>query len=142
MRIIVVDGMGGGLGAQLIAQILPVCAGKEACELIALGTNALATGNMLKAGAQRGATGESAICFSINSADLVLGPIGVIIPHAMLGEISPAIATAVAASSAIKLLLPVSQSHVELVGVEAKPLGQLVKEAAARVERIINGRAQ
>ncbi len=142
MRIVVVDGMGGGLGAQLIAQVAPLCAGKEAIELLALGTNALATGNMLRAGAHKGATGENAICFTLPSAELVLGPIGVIIPHAMMGEISPAIAAAVAAAPARKLLVPVSQAHVELVGVESKPLGLLVKEAAANVEKIINGRAQ
>ncbi len=142
MRIVVVDGMGGGLGAQLIAQILPLCAGQEAIELLALGTNALATGNMLRAGAHKGATGENAICFTLQTADLVLGPIGAIIPHAMMGEISPAIAAAVASSPANKLLVPVSQSHVELIGMESKPLGQLVKEAAASVARIINGRAR
>ena len=141
MKIIVVDGMGGGLGAQLLTQIAPLCTDKNGCELIALGTNALATGNMLRAGAHRGATGENAICFSAHSADLILGPIGVVIPHAMMGEISPAIAAAVAAAPAVKLLLPVNQSHVELVGVETKPMGPLIKEAVARVETLLSGRA-
>ena len=141
MKIIVVDGMGGGLGAQLLAQIAPLCTDKSDCELIALGTNALATGNMLRAGAHRGATGENAICFSAPSADLILGPIGVVIPHAMMGEISPAIAAAVAAAPAVKLLLPVNQSHVELVGVETKPMGHLIKEAVARVETLLSRRA-
>lgn len=131
MRIAVIDGMGGGLAAQVISQLagqLP-----EKTEIIGLGTNALATAAMLKAGVKRGATGENAICVSAVAADLIIGPIGIIIPNAMMGEITPRIAEAVGSARAKKILLPVSQNHFEIVGVEPKSLALLVKEAVARI---------
>ena len=132
MRIAVIDGMGGGLAAQVVSQLtgkLP-----EQVELIGLGTNALATAAMLKAGVKRGATGENAICISAAAADLIVGPIGIIIPNAMMGEITPRIAEAVGSAAAKKkVLLPVSQNHFEIVGVEPKSLASLVKEAVSRI---------
>lgn len=134
MRIAVIDGMGGGLAAQVVSQLtgkLP-----EQVELIGLGTNALATAAMLKAGVKRGATGENAICISAAAADLIVGPIGIIIPNAMMGEITPRIAEAVG-SAAAKVLLPVSQNHFEIVGVEPKSLASLVKEAVSRILTLV-----
>lgn len=104
MRIAVIDGMGGGLAAQVVSQLtgkLP-----EQVELIGLGTNALATAAMLKAGVKRGATGENAICISASAADLIVGPIGIIIPNAMMGEITPRIAEAVGSAAAKKFFCP------------------------------------
>ena len=132
MRIAVIDGMGGGLAAQVVSQLtgkLP-----EQVELIGLGTNALA---MLKAGVKRGATGENAICISAAAADLIVGPIGIIIPNAMMGEITPRIAEAVGSAAAKKVLLPVSQNHFEIVGVEPKSLASLVKEAVSRILTLV-----
>jgi hypothetical protein len=134
MRIAVIDGMGGGLAAQVVSQLtgkLP-----EQVELIGLGTNALATAAMLKAGVKRGATGENAICISA-AADLIVGPIGIIIPNAMMGEITPRIAEAVGSAAAKKVLLPVSQNHFEIVGVEPKSLASLVKEAVSRILTLV-----
>lgn len=134
MRIAVIDGMGGGLAAQVVSQLtgkLP-----EQVELIGLGTNALATAAMLKAGVKRGATGENAICISAAAADLIVGPIGIIIPNAMMGEITPRIAEAVG-SAAAKSSLPVSQNHFEIVGVEPKSLASLVKEAVSRILTLV-----
>ena len=134
MRIAVIDGMGGGLAAQVVSQLtgkLP-----EQVELIGLGTNALATAAMLKAGVRRGATGENAICISASTADFV-GPIGIIIPNAMMGEITPRIAEAVGSAAAKKVLLPVSQNHFEIVGVEPKSLASLVKEAVSRILTLV-----
>src|SRR5215472_9398983 len=122
MRIAVMDGMGGGIGAQIVARVRPLAG--EAHEVIALGTNAIATAAMLKAGATIGATGENAILVNVPQADLILGPIGVAIPHSLMGEITPAMAASVALSSAKKILVPTTQSsgHFELVGLEARSL--------------------
>ena len=134
MRIVFIDGMGGGLMAQVISQV----AGRlpEGAELIGLGTNALATAAMLKAGLKRGATGENAVCVTAQTADIIVGPIGIVLPNAMLGEITPQMAAAVSSVRARKLLLPVTQNHFEIIGMENKPLGQLVKEAADKIVEI------
>lgn len=131
MIIAVVDGMGGGLGAQLVTQLTAQLGPKA--EVIALGTNALATNNMVRAGAARGATGENAVVVSVAKADIVTGPIGIIIANAMMGEITPKIAEALAGCDAKKILLPVSQSHFEIVGLESRPLGLTIKDAVSRI---------
>ncbi len=131
MRIVFIDGMGGGLVAQVISQVTGRV--PENTELIGLGTNALATAAMLKAGLKRGATGENAVCVTAQTADVIVGPIGIVLPNSMLGEITPRMAEAVASSRARKLLLPVSQNHFEFIGMESKPMSQLVKEAADKI---------
>lgn len=123
----VIDGMGGGLGAQLVGQLSARL--KEEAEIVALGTNAIATNNMLRAGAVRGATGENAIRVNLRHAAVVVGPIGIIMPHALMGEITPDIAEAVALCAGRKVLIPVSQSHVDIVGLETGPLVNLIREA-------------
>ena len=90
MRIIVIDGQGGGLGATLVVRLKARLGG--AVQLWGVGTNALATSAMLKAGADRGATGENAVCWNAAHADLILGPIGLLAANSLLGEVSPAIA--------------------------------------------------
>lgn len=140
MKIIVMDGMGGGIGAQIVARIKPLAG--EAHEVIALGTNAIATAAMMKTGASVGATGENAILVNVPRADLILGPIGVAIPHSLMGEITPAMAGAVALSPAMKVLVPMTQTqgHFELVGVEPRPLAASLDELAIRVARLIKER--
>ena len=130
MVIAVIDGMGGGLGAQLITQ-LAAQVGTDT-EIIALGANALATNNMVRAGATRGATGENALRVSLRKADVILGPIGIVIPNAMMGEITPTMAETVASTDGKKILIPVSQSHFEIVGLESRPLVTQIREAVAR----------
>jgi len=131
----VVDGMGGGIGAQIVAQLrqeLPL-----EVNILALGTNAIATEKMMKAKANRGASGENAIKVSINEADFILAPIGVVVPNSMMGEITPGIATAVASARGIKLLLPINQPHFEIVGIEWKPLTKQISQAIAVIrERV------
>ena len=127
MIIAVVDGMGGGIGAQIVTQLrqeLPLDV-----EIMALGTNALATEKMMKARANRGASGENAIKVSINQADFILAPIGVVIPNSLMGEITPAIATAIASAPGDKLLLPINQPHFEIVGIEWKALTKQISQA-------------
>ena len=138
MRIIVMDGMGGGIGAQICARIKPLLG--DAHELIALGANAIATAAMIKAGATVGATGENAILVNVPRADLILGPVGVAIPHSLMGEITPSMAAAVALSPARKVLLPMTQTHThfELVGVESRPVSASLDELAQRVGKLLS----
>jgi hypothetical protein len=105
--------------------------------LIALGTNATATGGMIKAGAQVGATGENAIIVTAPTADIIIGPVGIIIPNSLMGEISPAIATAVASCGAVKILVPLAQPHVELIGLEARPLSAVLDDVVSRIKELL-----
>jgi S1-C subfamily serine protease len=135
MRIVVIDGMGGGMGAQLVQGLVKELSGQA--EIWALGTNAIATAAMVKAGASKGATGENAIKVSTQNAHIVMGPLGIIIPNALMGEITPEIAETISMLSCRKILLPVNQPHVELVGFENRPLNELIKEAIGKVKASI-----
>ena len=127
-RILIIDGQGGGMGAQLAKLLLPKLPAD--CELLAVGTNVLATSAMLKAGAVRGATGENAVVYNAARADVLAGPIGIVLAGGMMGEFSPAMARAVAESPAQKVLVPVSRCGVQVAGLEAKPLGGYIADAA------------
>ncbi len=124
-RICIVDGQGGGIGATLIKYLK--AAYGESVVLIALGTNAIATAQMLKAGANKGASGENAICRTVAEADCLIGPIAITWANAMLGEVTPRMAEAVTSSPTLKILLPLSQERVEIVGVHKEPLPHLVQ---------------
>jgi len=123
-RICVIDGQGGGIGSTIIKRLKESF--RETVEIIALGTNAIATANMLKAKANRGASGENAIVRTVNKVDVIIGPIGIIIAHAMMGEVTPVIAEAVASSPAKKILIPLSRENVEIVGASSDPLPRLI----------------
>jgi hypothetical protein len=122
----VIDGQGGGIGSAIIRKLKERVG--ERVEIIALGTNAIATAQMLKAHANRGASGENAIVQTVAKLDVIIGPIGIVLANAMMGEVTPAIAAAVAACPAKKLLLPLTQENIEIIGVAATPLPQLVDE--------------
>ena len=124
-RICVIDGQGGGIGAAVIKQLKHAFG--ETVEVIALGTNALATAQMLKARANRGASGENAIVRNVRDADAIIGPLGIVLAHALMGEVTPRMAEAVAGCDAKKYLLPLFQENVELIGVPASPLPHLVE---------------
>jgi hypothetical protein len=121
----VIDGQGGGIGANLIKNLKEAYG--ESIELIGLGTNAIATAQMLKSGANRGASGENAICRTVVTADCIIGPISITWANAMLGEVTPRMAEAVMSSCAIKILLPLTQEKVEIVGVVKEPLPHMVQ---------------
>ena len=125
MRICVVDGQGGGIGSTIIRKVKEIY--EETVEIVALGTNAIATAQMLKAKANRGASGENAIVRTAPSADLIIGPIGIVMAHAMMGEVTPKMAEAISASPAKKLLLPLTQENVEIVGASLLPLPRLIE---------------
>ncbi|WDP92189.1 MAG: DUF3842 family protein [Desulfobacter sp.] len=125
-RICVIDGQGGGIGSTVIKRLKDRF--EERVEVIALGTNAIATAQMLKARANKGASGDNAIVQTVKKADVVIGPVGIIMPHAMMGEVTPAMAEAVCQSDAKKVLLPLTQENISIVGVTGFPLPQLVDE--------------
>ena len=126
MQIMVADGMGGGVGRNIVDSLKKADIAEE---IIVVGTNSSATSNMMKAGATAAATGESAIIYNAAHADILIGPIGIILPNAMYGEISPAIATAIGSSPAKKILIPVQNSHAHIVGLGALSLTQHIEEA-------------
>lgn len=134
MSILVIDGMGGGLGAQIIAQLRYLLPEKE---IIAAGTNSAATSNMVKAGANRGSTGENAIRVCLKNADCVVGPIGIILADAMLGEITAEIAVMVGRAPIPKILIPVNHKDIEIVGFHTQStLADLIKLAAQKVKEL------
>jgi hypothetical protein len=137
MRIAVIDGQGGGVGRALVEALrakLP--AGHT---ILALGTNALATAAMLKAGADEGATGENAISVNAARADVIAGPIGIVLANAMLGELTPAMARAVAESPARKVLLPMEKCRAHVVGAAALTMQALVEQAAEHIRGLAAG---
>ncbi|QTA85077.1 DUF3842 family protein [Desulfonema magnum] len=135
-QICVVDGQGGGIGSAVIKKLKELF--EETVEIIALGTNAIATAQMLKARANRGASGENAIVQTVKQADVIIGPVSVVIAHAMMGEVTPKIAEAVACSPARKLLIPLSRENFEIVGVSAIPLPHLIETLIHEHLRIEN----
>jgi hypothetical protein len=135
-RICVIDGQGGGIGSAIIKKLKESF--EERVEIIALGTNAIATAQMLKARANRGASGENAIVHTIKNIDIIIGTIGIIMANAMMGEVTPRIAEAVTGSSAKKVLLPLSQEFVEIVGVASVPLPHLIDALIEKIIRIVS----
>ena len=127
--------MGGGIGAQIVQRLRPIVAAPHS--IVALGVNASATSAMVKAGADIGATGENAIVLNAARVGCIAGPVGIVVPNSMMGEISPAVATAVASSDAVKVLIPLQQAHVEFVGVESKPLSALLDQLGDRIAEIL-----
>ena len=128
MKLLVIDGQGGGVGKALVQALK---ADMPRRQVLALGTNAAATAAMLKAGADLAATGEAAICYQCQGADLILGAMGILQAHSMLGEISPAIAAAVSASPAQKVLLPMERCGLYVAGVGKQTLEEAIRGAVA-----------
>ncbi|MBS3732923.1 MAG: DUF3842 family protein [Desulfobacterales bacterium] len=122
--ICVIDGQGGGIGATIIKRLRALF--EEDVDIVALGTNAIATAQMLKARANRGASGENAIVQTVPRMDVIIGPVGIVMANAMMGEVSPKIAGAVTSSEARKLLIPLSQENVVIVGASSQPLPHLL----------------
>jgi hypothetical protein len=124
-RICVIDGQGGGIGSAVIKKLKEFFG--ETVEIIALGTNAIATAQMLKAKANRGASGENAIVQTTGKVDIIIGTVGIIVANAMMGEVTPKMAEAVANSPAKKLLIPLTQENVEIIGLPPAPLPHLIE---------------
>lgn len=136
MIIAVIDGMGGGIGAQVVSALreeLPTY-----MEIYALGTNSIATSAMMKAHANKGATGENAIVVSSKKANIIVSPISIVMPNTMMGEVTSAISEAVCDSEAFKILLPIMPENFEVVGIEGKPLSLLIKDTIKIIKREFN----
>lgn len=132
-RILIIDGQGGRIGSRLVTLL------KEQFPhsiLTAVGTNSMATASMIKAGAQNAATGENAVVVNARRADVIVGPIGIVIADALLGEITPAMAVAVGQSAAEKILIPVNRCENQVVGVENLSVNDLLGRAVEMVRQI------
>ena len=136
MEILVIDGQGGGLGRQLVAAVKKAV---PQAVVTAIGTNSAATSAMLKAGADRAATGENAVVVNCRTADIIVGPIGIVVADALLGEITPAMATAVCQSHATRVLIPVNHCENYIVGVPEQPISDLVAAAVQKVKALCAG---
>ena len=126
MKVLVIDGQGGGLGRQLVAAVK---AGYPDVEVLAVGTNSAAPGAMLKAGADMAATGENSVEVACRKADVIMGPVGIVIADSMLGEITPRMAAAVGQSQAGRILIPVNMCDNIVVGIADLPMTKKVESA-------------
>ena len=130
MDILIIDGQGGNLGRQLTRRL------REAlpqADITAVGTNSTATENMLKGGADRAATGENAVVVNARRAKVIAGPLGIVSADALLGEVTPAMATAVGQSDAVRVLIPMNRCDTLVSGVAEKPMGDLVDDAVGKI---------
>jgi NAD(P)-dependent dehydrogenase (short-subunit alcohol dehydrogenase family) len=135
LKIAVVDGQGGGIGSLIVKRLREEF--KDAIVITALGTNAVATTYMMKAGADRGASGENAIIWNAAKMDIILGPVSIMLPNAMLGELTAGMAGALSSSPARKMLIPLHQEQVDIIGVTKEPLPHLVEELINRIKDMI-----
>lgn len=135
MRVAVIDGQGGGIGKHIVEQLRKRM---PELEILALGTNALATGAMLRAGATEGASGESAICYNADRVDLIVGSFAIVTVYGLLGEITPAIATALSRSKADKILVPIQRGNIQIIGTNRMPLPHYVENLVNEVEQRVD----
>jgi len=135
MKLMVMDGQGGGIGAAVI-KALRQSVGLDV-EILALGTNSIATAKMMKAGANRGGTGENAIRCTSRIADVIIGPLGILMTNAMMAEVTAEMASAVSSSPATNLLVPPTQEKVQLVGISGEPLPHLVNQVISMVKEMM-----
>jgi len=127
MKVTIVDGQGGGIGKSIIERISKLDGSKF--EIIALGTNSNATSAMIRSGANKGATGENAIVVNAMKTDVIMGPIAILIPNSIMGEITPAMATAIGTSDALKILIPLNRCNVEIPGTSQFNINELLDYA-------------
>lgn len=132
MHILVIDGQGGGIGKQLVEEIRKAL--PEAF-ITAAGTNSIATSAMIKAGADNGATGENAVIVGCRNADIIAGPMGIVIADSLLGEITPAMAVAVGQSPALRILLPVNRCKNLIIGIADTDIATMIKKAVEEIKK-------
>lgn len=135
MKLLVIDGQGGQLGSQIIKAI---CNRYNDIHIIAVGTNAMATASMIKAGANQGATGENPVIVASRKADVIIGPVGVVIADSLLGEITPKMAVAVGQSNATKILIPINKCENLVAGVPNLTTTALIDDTLNKLQEIIS----
>ena len=133
-----IDGQGGGIGRQLIEKLSARLSGKPNIIIRALGTNALATNAMIKAGANDGATGENAIVLNAGKSNVIAGVMPIVMPHSILGEVTPRMAEAVGASEAMKILIPVPRCNTRIAVPGSASLGQCIDRAVELIEEYVS----
>jgi hypothetical protein len=126
LKIAVVDGQGGGIGSLIVKRLRDEFG--DALEIFALGTNATATSAMMKSRSNKGATGENAIVWNANRANIIIGPLSIVLPNAMFGELTPKMAEAIASADAKKILLPLNQEGIDVIGVAKEPLPHMLEK--------------
>ena len=134
MTVLIVDGQGGRLGKQLVKEVLERFPEQD---VLAVGTNSMATEAMLKAGAPRAATGENAVAVACRKADIILGPMGIVIADALLGEVTPAMAKAVGQSDAVRILLPSDKCSTLVAGVGSQGMSALIGDAMDKLADLL-----
>ncbi|MBQ4117228.1 MAG: DUF3842 family protein [Clostridia bacterium] len=136
MNILIIDGQGGQLGAQLVKEILSQFSDVD---LMAIGTNAVATASMLKAGAKKAATGENPVCVACRKADVVIGPIGIVVADSLFGEVTEKMALAVARTDAVRILIPMNKCDNLIAGVPNLNTAALIDDVLVKLRKIIDG---
>ena len=134
MKILVVDGQGGNIGRQIVRMIAERFTDVE---ILAVGTNSIATSNMIKAGASSAATGENAVVVASRKADIIVGPVGIVIADALLGEVTPNMAKAVGQSDAARVLIPMNKCDTVIAGVSSVSTAALLEDAIAKISEFI-----
>ena len=134
-KILVIDGQGGQLGSQIVKELL---AKFSDIQITAVGTNAVATASMMKAGASKAATGENPVIVACRKADIIIGPIGIVIADALMGEVTPAMAVAVGQSDAARILIPMNKCENMVAGVGSQPTSVLIQDAISKISQILN----
>lgn len=137
IRISVVDGQGGGIGRNIVGKLRKIIPANSNIEICALGTNSMATSNMLRAGADVAATGENAIVRTAENSDIIMGPIAIIIANSMLGELTPVIAAAIGSSSARKILIPLNKCNVIIAADRMAPTDTYIDHSIKLVEEYL-----
>jgi NAD(P)-dependent dehydrogenase (short-subunit alcohol dehydrogenase family) len=133
LKIAVIDGQGGGIGSLIVKRLRDEFG--DTLEILALGTNAAATTAMMKSRANKGATGENALIWNTRKVDMIIGPLSIVLPNAMLGELTPKMAEAVVSSDVRKILLPLNQEGIDITGVEKEPLPHMVEKLVEAIRK-------
>ena len=135
MNLVIIDGQGGQLGAQLVKEITGQFPN---ITLTAIGTNSVATATMIKAGAKSAATGENPVIVACRKADVIIGPVGIVIADSLLGEITPRMATAIGQANAVRILIPMNRCDNLVAGVSSLNTATLISDTVAKLRGIIN----